>query len=120
MLEYYYEENRNNNSHEHSKYIGNYIGLDIICVSGFAKGVGFNIGDKISGENHEWNIINLNGVYYQIDSTWGAGNLKDKDLLNEYNDYYFLSRTRKIFLYTFSYKSKMAINNTSFICKRIF
>ena len=83
------------------KYIGTYIGLDIICISGFAKGVGFNIGDKISGENHEWNIINLNGVYYQIDSTWGAGSLKDREFLKEFNEFYFCPEPEKYFVHIF-------------------
>ena len=60
------------------EYIGTYIGLNIICIIGFAKGYGYNINDKISGTNHEWNIIELNDVCYQIDSTWGAGYLKER------------------------------------------
>ena len=56
------------------EYIGSFIGLDVICV----KGYGYSIEDKISGTNHEWNIIKLDGVYYQIDSTLGAGNLDKK------------------------------------------
>ena len=71
------------------EFIGTYIGLNIICVSGFAKGYGYKLNDKISGTNHEWNIIELNGACYQIDSTWGAGYLDSRTFLKEYKEYYF-------------------------------
>ena len=76
--------------------IGTYIGLNIICINGFAKGYGYNINDKISGTNHEWNIIELNDVCYQIDSTWGAGYLKDRTFLKEYNEFYFCPEPEKL------------------------
>ena len=46
------------------KYIGTYIRLYVFCVSGYAKGVGYSINDKILGANHEWNIIKLDHIYY--------------------------------------------------------
>ena len=78
------------------EYIGTYIGLNIICIIGFAKGYGYNINDKISGTNHEWNIIELNDVCYQIDSTWGAGYLNDRTFLKEYNEFYFCPEPEKL------------------------
>ena len=35
-----------------NKHIGIFIGLNIICVSGYVKGIGFKVGEKISGTNH--------------------------------------------------------------------
>ena len=37
---------------------------------GHAKGAS---NKDISETNHEWNILRFNKVYYQMDSTWGAG-----------------------------------------------
>ena len=71
------------------KHIGTYIGLNVIYISGFAKGYGYKLNDKISGTNHEWNIIKLNGVCYQIDSTWGAGYLNERTFYKQYDEYYF-------------------------------
>ena len=71
------------------KYIGDYLGLDIICVSGYAKGYSYNINKKISGTNHEWNIIKFNNVYYQIDSTWGAGSVNGNEFKQELCEFYF-------------------------------
>ena len=78
------------------EYIGTYIGLNIICIIGFAKGYGYNINDKISGTNHEWNIIELNDVCYQIDSTWGAGYLKERTFFKVYDEFYFCPEPEKL------------------------
>lgn len=40
-------------------------GLDCYVVTGFA------------GENHAWNIVKINGQWYQADSTWDAGKAPD-------------------------------------------
>ena len=71
------------------KYIGDYIGLALICVSGYAKGYGYDPSEVISGTNHEWNIIKFNNVYYQIDSTWGAGSLIGNEFKQELCEFYF-------------------------------
>ena len=71
------------------KYIGVYIGLDVICISGYAKGYGYDPSQKISGTNHEWNIIKFKKVYYQIDSTWGAGTLNGNEFKQELREFYF-------------------------------
>ena len=71
------------------KYIGTYIGLDVICVSGYAKGVSYDTSKEISGTNHEWNIIKFNKVYYQIDSTWGAGSLNGREFIKKLKEFYF-------------------------------
>ena len=75
------------------EYLGTYIGLDIKCVSGYAKGYGYQHGEKISGTNHEWNIIKLKNVLYPIDSTWGAGYLKDKQFKKVFREFYFCTDT---------------------------
>ena len=79
------------------EYIGTFIGLDIICVSGYAKGVGYDLTTEISGTNHEWNIIKLDGVYYQIDSTWGAGNLNGNKFEKDFSEFYFCPEPEQFF-----------------------
>lgn len=78
------------------KYIGDYLGLDIICTGGYVKGYGYNPREKISGTNHEWNIIKFNNVYYQIDSTWGAGSLNGRDFKKELCEFYFCPEPEQI------------------------
>ena len=42
------------------------LGIDCRYISGIGQGY-------INGENHAWNIIRLNGVYYNADATWDEG-----------------------------------------------
>ena len=39
------------------KHIGLYIGLNVLCVKGYAKGIENSAEYKVSGIDHEWNII---------------------------------------------------------------
>ena len=79
------------------KLIGTNIGLDVICVLGYAKGYGYSINQQISGTNHEWNIIKIDGVYYQIDSTWGAGYLDGRYFKKEFKEFYFCPEPEQLF-----------------------
>ena len=69
------------------KYIGTYIGIDVICVVGHAKGV--DESDDLSESNHEWNILRFKKVYYIMDSTWGAGYLNNGKFVKSLNEFYF-------------------------------
>ena len=77
------------------KYIGDYLGLNIICVNGYAKGYGYKPNEKISN-NHEWNIIKLNNILYQIESTWGAGYLIGNEFKQELCEYYFCPKPEQL------------------------
>ncbi len=69
--------------------IGVYIGLTIENVTCYAKGVGYNPGDKFTSTDHEYNVIKFNDIWYPIDSTWGAGHIKDRHYVREFNEFYF-------------------------------
>ena len=71
--------------------IGNYIGLDIQCVSCYSKGVGYEPGQNLRSTDHEYNIIKLDNKYYPIDCTWGSGNIQQKKFVKKLNEFYFLA-----------------------------
>ena len=73
------------------KNIGSYLGLNIECVSCYAKGVSYEPGQKMKSTNHEYNVINLNNKWYPIDSTWGAGHLEGRNYVREFNEFYYLA-----------------------------
>ena len=68
------------------KYIGVYAGIDVICIMGHAKGA---TNEDISETNHEWNILRFNKVYYQMDSTWGAGFVNGDKFEKKLKEFYF-------------------------------
>ncbi|MBI90205.1 MAG: hypothetical protein CMG60_08975 [Candidatus Marinimicrobia bacterium] len=68
------------------------VGIKSEVVSGFAKGYGFEPGDKIGESNHAWNAIEIDKNWYLVDCTWGSGNIGlDKKFNRKYVDFYFLT-----------------------------
>ena len=73
------------------KNIADFLGLEVECVTCYAKGVGYQPGDKMNSTNHEYNVIKLDDKWYPIDSTWGAGHIEGKDYVRQFVEFYFLS-----------------------------
>ncbi|CAF1444519.1 unnamed protein product [Adineta steineri] len=61
-------------------------------ISGYAKGYSFKMGQKsFTRTNHAWNVLRLEGHWYLVDSTWGAGHLDSNNQnQKELNSFYFL------------------------------
>ena len=73
------------------KNIGEYIRLEIQCVSCYSKGLGYEPGQTLTSTNHEYNIIKLDNKYRPIDCTWGAGTIQEKKFVKHLNEFYFLT-----------------------------
>jgi hypothetical protein len=71
------------------KTIGDELALEIICVSGYAKGAGYDPEVSFSKTNHEWNIIVIDSKKYFIDATWGSGSEVEGKYVRRYSPYYF-------------------------------
>lgn len=69
-------------------------GLDVRTVSGWSRGHdSFFMRDELDEEpNHAWTVITLDGSFYLIDSTWGAGYVaENKSFVKRFNPFYFLT-----------------------------
>ena len=73
--------------------LGKAAGLKIIKISGHAKGVGYQIGDKIAGPpDHAWNAVWLDGRWQLLDATWGSGYMDDAgQFIRQFEPFYFLT-----------------------------
>jgi len=75
------------------KALGNEMGLEIKKVSGYSKGFGYKIGDKMTTTDHAWNVIKIDGKWRVFDATWGEGYGKNIDgklkSTKKFNDYWF-------------------------------
>ena len=67
------------------KDIGKYIGLNVECVNCYAKGIGYQPGQKLTSTNHEYNVVNFDNKWYPIDATWGAGHIENNKYIKQYS-----------------------------------
>ena len=68
-------------------------GLESARISGYGKGYGYQPGKKFNeSSNHAWNAVKINGSWYLIDCTWGAGYINDdKKYVRKFDDHYFMT-----------------------------
>ncbi len=68
-------------------------GLQAMRISGYGKGYGYVPGKNFTGPfNHAWNAVKINGSWYLIDSTWGAGYVSgDGKYVRKFDDHYFMT-----------------------------
>jgi len=72
------------------------VGLDSQVISGYSKG-SLTSTPKLEEPDHAWNAVKLEGEWYLLDATWGAGVVYRKsDFVHEFSDEYFLTSPQKL------------------------
>jgi hypothetical protein len=68
-------------------------GLEAARISGYGKGYGYLPGKNFSGpSNHAWNTVKINGSWYLVDSTWGAGYVNGEGkYVRKFDDHFFMT-----------------------------
>ena len=70
-------------------------GIESVKIDGYSKGYSYFPGKKFTNEDHSWNAVRIDGEWRLIDTTWGAGIVKDKEFIKEFNDHYFFTSPEK-------------------------
>lgn len=79
--------------------MGSRMGLDVVTISGYAKGYAYAPGKSFSETNHDWNAVKIDGVWRLIDSTWGAGYVgDDRRFVKEFTDFFFFASPTQMIL----------------------
>jgi len=73
------------------KDITSHLGLNVLCVNCYAKGFGYQPGEKFTETDHEYNVVNIDGKWYAIDCTWGAGYVEGNSYVKKFDEFYFLA-----------------------------
>lgn len=81
------------------------MGLNSVIILGYAKGFDYIVGDD-NKVNHAWNGVEIDGEWYLIDATWGAGTVSNSTFNRQFNDYYFASSPDEFIYSHFPEKSK--------------
>lgn len=72
--------------------LGRAAGLEVLVIDGWAKGYGYDVKELNGDTNHAWNAIKVDGGWYLLDSTWGAGYLDETgSFVREFQPYYWLT-----------------------------
>lgn len=80
--------------------IGTMLGLNIVKVSGYAKGYGYYQGKQFESTDHAWIAFQIDEQWYLMDPTWGAGYVDDdKKFVRDVTTTWFAMDPR-LFLYT--------------------
>ncbi len=67
-------------------------GLEAVKIAGYGKGYSYRPGENFTGPyNHAWNAVKINGSWYLLDATWGAGYLGSGGYVRWFDDHYFMT-----------------------------
>jgi len=74
------------------------MGVRAIEVTGYTRGSAYRPGDRVVN-NHAWNAVLIDGKWYLLDSTYGAGYYNGGGYKRAYREHYFLTPPAE-FIYT--------------------
>jgi Transglutaminase-like superfamily len=71
--------------------LAKHAGVEVQTVLGYVKDGFHQRGEAFTDTNHAWNAVRLDGQWYLIDSTWGAGFDDGKQFVRKFDAFYFLT-----------------------------
>jgi hypothetical protein len=75
------------------------LGLRSVSIEGYSKGYSYVPG-RPSQKNHAWNAFLIDGSWYLMDTTWGAGYIGDDRRFRPELSYTWFAMDPQLFLYT--------------------
>ena len=64
------------------------MGLKSVIIEGYGKGPSYLVGQD-NDINHAWNGVKIDGTWYLLDATWGAGSVNNDQFVAKFNPHYF-------------------------------
>jgi transglutaminase/protease-like cytokinesis protein 3 len=78
------------------------MGVECQIINGYAKGYGWT-GKVPDSPDHAWNAVKIDGRWYLVDSTWGAGSTNEtRQFVKKFTNFLFFMPRRNILLSTLS------------------
>jgi len=81
----------------------NATGVEAVKISGYAKGYGYQPGQKFFKTDHAWNAVHIEGNWHLMDVTWGQGygeTRRGKMVARKQFDDYWFDAHPKEFIFT--------------------
>jgi len=95
-------------------------GLEVKSISGYAKAYGTSQGQHFDKPNHAWNAVHINGNWFLIDTTWGAGYIKNGKFKKEMSEAFFLTPPEQFVFSHFPVDEQWQLQRTSHLSQREF
>jgi len=95
-------------------------GLEVVSISGYVKGYSHREGKSLSAPNHAWNAVKINGKWRLIDSTWGAGYVRDGGYKKVFSEIFFLASPEQLMFSHFPEKENWQFQSTPHLKKAEF
>lgn len=74
--------------------------LESTIIVGHAKGATPDL-ERFQDVNHAWNGVRIDGEWYLLDATWGAGSITDGQFAFDYKPYYFATAPSELIYHHF-------------------
>lgn len=100
--------------------LGREAGLEIVTITGYAKGYKHPAGHAFDAPNHAWNAIRIGGQWRLLDSTWGAGHVENDKYLKVLSEAYFLAPPEQLMFSHFPLEDAWQLQSTPHLSKSEF
>lgn len=97
--------------------LGKEVGLDVISIKGYAKAYGYFPGTVLDKPNHAWNAVKIDGQWRLIDSTWGAGYVRDGKYVKTVSEVFFLAAPEQLMFSHFPEEESWQLQATPHLTK---
>jgi hypothetical protein len=64
-------------------------GLNAVRISGYAKSIYYDFDGVLTKPNHDWNAVQIDGIWVLVDATWGAGYVNNGVFTKEFSAAWF-------------------------------
>jgi len=100
--------------------LGREAGLEVVTIKGYAKAYGHTAGTRFDKPNHAWNAIRINGQWRLVDSTWGAGYVRNGRYVKVLTETYFLASPEQMMFSHFPNDETWQLQSTPRLTKAEF
>lgn len=93
--------------------LAKHAGAPVVTVIGYAKDALHQKGEGFAETNHAWNLAEINGRWWLIDSTWGAGFDDGQHFVKQFDPFYFLIPPEQLVLTHFAHEAHRRVGHHS-------
>jgi hypothetical protein len=95
-------------------------GMEAVTIKGYAKAYGHAPGARFDRPNHTWNAIKIDGQWRLVDTTWGAGYVRNGRYVKALTETFFLAPPEQLMFTHFPLNEAWQLQSTPHLSKAQF